>query len=218
VNRKRVRRLYRLERLQLRMRVRRRAGLRLFFAAPPTACACRARGRRQAVSTGSFLLPPAGAGAARLRPGGRIFSSTRRKWRHSPRAAGRGHRPGCRRLLSNRVYDLFLRELRPLHRFAPFVRDRRSQDLTSVSTCRRFPGRRQPHDAVLVGAELTNLRTRRPRGPAVVPAGGDAQVSAHHPDGKRGAAPLDHPILPRDPAREERGRFSQKIPLLRDPS
>jgi hypothetical protein len=218
VNRKRVRRLYRLERLQLRMRVRRRAGLRLFSQRLRQPVLVEREVGDKPFQPASFLLPPAGAGAARLRPGGRIFSSTRRKWRHSPRAAGRGHRPGCRRLLSNRVYDLFLRELRPLHRFAPFVRDRRSQDLTSVSTCRRFPGRRQPHDAVLVGAELTNLRTRRPRGPAVVPAGGDAQVSAHHPDGKRGAAPLDHPILPRDPAREERGRFSQKIPLLRDPS
>jgi hypothetical protein len=102
VNRKRVRRLYRLERLQLRMRVRRRAGLRLFSQRLRQPVLVEREVGDKPFQPASFLLPPAGAGAARLRPGGRIFSSTRRKWRHSPRAAGRGHRPGCRRLLSNR--------------------------------------------------------------------------------------------------------------------
>src|SRR5262245_60420271 len=44
--------------------------------------------------------------------------------------------------LSDRVHDLIFRELRPLYRSAPFVRDRRSRYRTLVMTCRRFPGKR----------------------------------------------------------------------------
>jgi hypothetical protein len=45
--------------------------------------------------------------------------------------------------LSDRVYDLFLRERRPLHRSVPYSWDRRSRYSTLGITCRRFPGRRQ---------------------------------------------------------------------------
>jgi hypothetical protein len=38
--------------------------------------------------------------------------------------------------LADRVHDLFLRELRPLHGSAPFVSDRRSCHRTLVMTCR----------------------------------------------------------------------------------
>ena len=48
--------------------------------------------------------------------------------------------------LSDRVQDLFLGELLPLHGSAPFVRDRRSRHVTLVLTCRRFRGRRQTID------------------------------------------------------------------------
>src|SRR2546425_1333060 len=45
--------------------------------------------------------------------------------------------------LADRVDNLFLGKLRPLHWSTPFVRDRRSRHVTLVLTCRRFLGRRQ---------------------------------------------------------------------------
>ena len=44
--------------------------------------------------------------------------------------------------LADRVDNLFLGELRPLHRAAPFVEDRRSCQCRLVLTCRCFRGRR----------------------------------------------------------------------------
>jgi len=45
--------------------------------------------------------------------------------------------------LSNRTHDLHHRKLRLLHRFAPFVLDRRRRHISLVITCHRFPWRRQ---------------------------------------------------------------------------
>jgi len=54
------------------------------------------RGPPPAVSTGCFLPPATEGATVRSRPDGRTSFSRRRRWRHSPRAAGRGHQLGCR--------------------------------------------------------------------------------------------------------------------------
>ena len=78
-----------------------------------------------------------------------------------------------------------------------------------ASIAQAFPHAWTPHDPILVRMQCPNSReqpgillsspTRRPGHPALVAAGRHPQPAAHPSDGKRLAAPLDHPIRHRDP-------------------
>ena len=124
------------------------------------------------------------------------------------------------------------------HAVATAPLPRRNADLPRCADSPRLPhGAMQHTDLPQQLSIVLGPRTRRPGPPAIVPAGGDSQTSAHHPDGKGLAASLDHPILHRDAlamnaadsrkksrsfltranSRRRRARFSSRTALAHEP-
>ena len=142
---------------------RRRAGFRLFFAAPLAGCGDRASDRPPRASVARSPPRACAASVAGSRRDGRTFSSTRKSSPPTPRAAGRrpDRRSGFR--LAQRVGELLLGKPRLLHAPLLVVSMSQRSQLTLLLNCYEIPGGRQTRRCAAQERDITSRSTRDPR-------------------------------------------------------